>query len=323
MSLIRGHLNLNSLISSEIYFYCTVVAVPIGLFLNLIQFILYSHKEFEKVNIGFLMKILSVVDSLALFWNIVVFRYLNLIGFDLSILSNFSCAIFFFVARTFQEIPLFFQAFIAFINYLSVSYPSKYLFFTRKVIIRCFILIFLAVGIINVPNTYRILAQNDNQTVSCDISHQMNIISTINFALARSIIPIILIICLNCLSVRSLIKSRNRVQLSIEKELKIAKTLVILGFVFLLFNLPVSTLEIMLIVYQYEFGYSTESETFKQVAFVDDCVRAWAYIYYGIGFFISYFSNTIFRKSASDFIQSIQSKLNHLNLKKMNNSYFA
>ena len=313
MSATREYFNLNTLTSTEIYFYCTVVAVPIGLFLNLIQFILYSHKEFEKVNIGFLMKILSVVDSLALVWGIVVFRYLSLIGFELSILSNFSCAIFYLVARTFQEIPLFFQAFIAFINYLSVSYPSKFLIFTRKVISVCFILIVLVVGIINVPNTYRYLEKNDNQTVSCFISHQMKIISTIDFALARSIIPIALIICLNFLSVRALIKSRNRVQLSIERELKFARTIMILGFVFLLFNLPFSISEIMLIVYQYELGYSIESEIFKKVALVDDCARAWANIYYGIGFFISYFSNTIFRKSASDFIHSIKSKLYDLN----------
>ena len=34
MSLTRGHLNLNSLISSEIYFYCTVVAVQLQLYKN-------------------------------------------------------------------------------------------------------------------------------------------------------------------------------------------------------------------------------------------------------------------------------------------------
>jgi hypothetical protein len=179
------YLNLNKAISYQIYFYGTVVLVPIGFLLNLIQFILYSHKELEKVNISFLMKILSVTDSLALFWNIIVFRYLGLIGFDWSILSNFSCAIFYFLARTFQETPFYFQAFIAFINYHSVSYPSRHLFFTRRVIVGFFILIGLTVATINIPNTFHHLAKDDNQTVSCGISDQMNIISTIDFALAR------------------------------------------------------------------------------------------------------------------------------------------
>jgi len=84
--------------------------------------------------------------------------------------------------------------------------------------------------------------------------------------------------------------------------------MVILGFIFVLFNFQFSESQITLISYQYFLGYSNESETIKQIALIDDCARLWANIYYGIGFFISYSSNRIFRKSASDFIQNIKGK---------------
>ena len=303
------YINYYSQISTEIYFYGSVVIVPIGFFLNLVQYIVYSHRNFAKANIGFLMKLLTVADTVALSWNILVFRYLRLIGLDLSLVSNFSCAIFYFIARTFQETPFFFQAFIAFVNYLSVTNPSKYMIFKKKGnLLACFISIGAMVALINIPNTYRYLFEATNQTLTCKISDQMNIIATLEFSLVRNIVPLILMSIMNVLTVRALINPRIRLNFSIKNEIKFARTMLMLGVVFVIFGLPFSLSQIAVIVYQYIFNYSEESDFIIQISFISDCARIWAFSYYGMGCLISLLFNRLFRKSIVDIKNNVKTK---------------
>ena len=298
-----------SKISTQMYFYGAVVIVPCGFLLNFVQYIVYSHKNFQKSNIGFLMKLLTAAETLALIWNILVFRYLRLIGLDLSLVSNFSCAIFYFMARTVQETPFFFQAFIAFVNYLSVSCPSKYLVFKKSGNLwLCFILIVAVVSFINIPNTFRYLSENSNQTLNCNISYQMNILSTIEFSLMRNVVPLVLMSIMNALTIRALINPRVLLNFSIRNEIKFAKTILMLGVVFILFGLPFSLTQIALIVYEFVYNFSQDSVTFIHVSFISDCARIWAFSYYGMGCFISVLFNKLFRKSAIDIVNNVKNR---------------
>ena len=68
-----------NVIINQVYFYSTVVAVPLGLVLNAAQMGVFARKEFEKGNFGF-----GFVDAVSMFWSIVVSLYLPSIGFNIS-----------------------------------------------------------------------------------------------------------------------------------------------------------------------------------------------------------------------------------------------
>ena len=142
-------------ILNRVYFYGAVLIVPIGLTLNLLQFIVYMSKDFKKANIGFLMRIYIVSESIALFWGNVVYLYLPSIGYDLSNISNISCFLYLFLARVFIEIPFYFQIFITFLNFLSVTYRSRFITLNKKPnLVKCFIVISFVICFINIPRKY-------------------------------------------------------------------------------------------------------------------------------------------------------------------------
>lgn len=91
-------------ILNRVYFYGSVLVVPIGLTLNILQFIVYMSKDFKKANIGFLMRIYTVSESIALFWGNVVYLYLPSIEYDLSKVSFIFCFLDHFLLRVFIEI---------------------------------------------------------------------------------------------------------------------------------------------------------------------------------------------------------------------------
>ncbi len=113
------------------------------------------YYNFIKVSIGFMMKTFVIFDTIALVWSFVIFQYLPSIGLDPSIMSSFTCHTFFYISRIIQEIPLFIQAFISFINYLGVCYQSKFLYLKKKFnLYISFMVIILFISFVNIPNMF-------------------------------------------------------------------------------------------------------------------------------------------------------------------------
>jgi hypothetical protein len=284
----------------RIFFYASIYLVPFGTILNFLQVIVFSTKDFKKSNIGFLMNILTFLETLALIWSIVIFKYLSLIGINVSSYSDLSCVLFLYFVRIIQEIPLYYQAFISFINFISVAYPAKYKSFCKKKnFIFCLIGIIVFNLIANIPNLFRnIIIQNTTNvstTQICIATNETDLISSIDFSLFRFFVPFIILIALNTLSVRKLIKLRSNLNLSLKKEIRFAKILFVLVWLFCLFNLPLSIVVIIQIVYQY-FNVSNSSQL-NSINFLIDITRVLAWSYYGFGFLINVVFNRIFRKN--------------------------
>lgn len=290
--------------TQRIYMYGSLLMVPIGLTLNIFQFIVFRAEDFKRSNIGFLMNSLVVSDSLALFWNFVIYQYLPSIGSDISLFSSVSCALISYLSRVIQQIPLFFQAFISFVNYLSVSSPNKFAKINKKIyLIFSFSTILLVVSILNLPSSLRYLQDEISSTSSnnlfrtCRVTNIINIISTIETALLRSVLPFLLINTLNILTIIKLVKSKLTFNFNLESEKRFASILAILGVIFFVFNFPLSCLQITQIFYQYIYKYPYDSDTMVNIRFLHNCSRAFAWIYYGIGFFINIIFNKIFQKN--------------------------
>jgi hypothetical protein len=293
---IQAYSDYTSQITKSVYFYSTTIVVPMGLILNFIQFLIFLRKDFEKGSFGFLMNSFIVTDSLALIFSFVIYLYLPQIGYSISIYSQIYCALFIYVIRVFQEIPLYFQAYISFCNYLNVSNFTRFVRFDKKLYhILCFTLITVLITVFNFPNAFRVL-QINNSSKKCYKSPLVDVTVTLEYSILRSILPFILINTLNLLTFKTILNSRIRLNRSIEKEIRFAKILIISGLFFILFNLPAAIADITLNVYRYAYLYSSNTYFMLTLNLINNLTRSFSYIYYGIGFFINLFFNNKFRK---------------------------
>lgn len=297
----------NKNIIEDVFFYSSVVLVPVGVVLNGLQIKVFSAKDFKKCNFGFLMKAYVIFDTFALVWSFVIFQYMPLIGLDPSTISHFSCYTFYYVSRIIQEIPLFMQAFISLVNYLGVCYQSKFTCLKKKSnLFISFCLTVLFISFINIPNVFRelkmektlsdgnIFSSSNNKTcVSVGLFH---IISSSETALLRSVLPVMFISILSVLNIKAITKSKRDLRLDLKREKRFAYVLTFLAFLYLIFNLPLACIQIIEIIYV-DIVKTATPRTIITIEMVYDVCRAWAFVYYGVGFFGNILFNKIFRKN--------------------------
>lgn len=207
-----------------------------------------------------MMSVFVFADAISMFWSMVVSLYLPSVGFNISNYSSVSCSLFVYLSRVIQQVPLFFQAFIYFVNYLSVQNYSRYIDLTRRklnlILSFRFIVFFLLV--INSPSAIRyIIVQNGTQ--SCKKTNLVDIVSTINNSVWRSIVPFIVINTFEHTEFSSLDQTKNRMTCKriarLDDEKRFAKVLVVNGLVVFIFNCPVSCIDLVYSFYQYGLNY--------------------------------------------------------------------
>ena len=254
------------------------------------------------------MNVWVLSDSIALFWNFFIYKYLQcILDFDIPSYSAISCALFVYVARIIQQTPLLFQAFISFVNYLSVAYPSRHITFNKKPkLISSFFLIIIFLFIINIPNSINFFSVSDSNTTTtnqiCTTTYLIAIISTSEYSFVRFVLPLILIVTLNALNLNSLIKSRVNLNLSLDREKRFGIILLILGLLFLLFNLPFFCSTLIQIIFQSIYFYPADSVPMIYIKFINSCTQAFSWIYYMMGFFINISFNKIFQQRLKNII---------------------
>ena len=103
-------------------------------------------------------------------------------------------------------------------------------------------------------------------------------ISSIDFALFRFFIPFILFILVNILSIKTIMKSKRNLKVTLKKEIAFSKVLIYLACLFFLFNFSLSFIVIIQIIYQYFIRSSTSQLNY--INFLIDCSRIFAWSYY-------------------------------------------
>jgi hypothetical protein len=268
----------------------------------------FTSKDFEKSNIGFLMNVWVLSDSVALFWNFFIYRYLQyILDVDIPSHSIITCVLFVYLARIIQQMPLLFQAFISFVNYLSVAYPSKHITFNKKLnLIWSFILIIIFLFVVNIPNSINFFSVSDSNTTTisiCKTTYLINIISVSENALVRFFLPFSLITTLNVLNLKASIKSRLNLNVSIDREKRFGIILLILGILFLFFNLPFFCSSLIQIIFQYAYFYPADSIQMINIKFITWCTQAFSWLYYMLGFLINISFNKIFQQRFNNIIR--------------------
>ena len=264
------------------------------------------------------MKTFVIFDTIALVWSFAIFQYLPSIGLDPSIISSFTCHTFYYTSRIIQEIPLFIQALISFINYLGVCYQSKFLYLKKKLnLYISFTIIILFISFVNIPNMFRELKNektlsdgniyNSNSNKTCVSVGLFHIISNSETALFRSILPLLVISILNILNIKTIFRSKRDLNLDLKREKRFAFVLVCLSILYLVFNLPLACIQITDIFYTDVF-ININSKNLITIELIYDISRAWAFVYYGIGFFVNISFNRLFRKN---FILLFKNHKNH------------
>ena len=155
------------------------------------------------------------------------------------------------------------------------------------------------------PNAFRTLIISNQTNLTCVASQTMNTVSVTLTAFLRCIIPFLMNVVLNVLTLKSLIKPRNVLNFPIENEIKFGYTLTILSLIFLVFNLPLFCIQIVYIIYLYIYSFDNNSSTMITISFLYDCSRLLAWGYYSIGVFIDLLANQIFRQNFISYIKKL------------------
>lgn len=150
----------------------------------------------------------------------------------------------------------------------------------------------ISLFLLNIPSAIKYIKIdqiNSTNTSSCVSTNLIYQISTIETAILRLLVPFFLIIIFNIFNIKKLIESKRNLNASLKREKRFCLVLIILGFVFFLFNFPFFYHTILKLI--------KNDSTSNYSNFILNCIRAFSWNYYGIGFIINMVSNRLFRKA--------------------------
>lgn len=294
----------------QMYFYCSIIMVPIGLSIHLFDIILCSGKELEKNNIGFQFRISTFFNAIALAWNIIIYRYLPTSGIDIESYSNVSCALFVYVSRVLQQIPIYIIVLFSYSAYFTLVHPSKTEKLNKKSMFVKHVLIIISFCLIlNISSSIRYLkivnSTNNRSSLKCSQTNAYEVISPITTSILRCFLPFILIVKDGVKIVYILAKPKLASNVSIDEEIKLAISFGVFWIIFLVFNLPLACVQLITVFYVNVYQYSSDSDIMISLRLAHDYSRVLGYSFY---FLITLF-NIIFNKIKT---QIIQEKLNYL-----------
>jgi hypothetical protein len=240
---------------------------------------------------------LALVDFIGLFWNFLIYKYLPLINVGLDLVSSFTCFPFKWIARVFQQYPLYTQAFINLVNLLKVKYPRRFNFLNKNInIIYMMILILLFVMVINTANMFQYITYKNGTATSCAQSNTNNAIANFINALIRSVIPFIIMATLDYITIQTLFISKKKISNDLSKQKSFAILLLILDLLFFIFNFPLSVTNTLNSTYKDVLSYPSNGNTMALLGLLHDFANTFAFIYLLAPFFINLIFNTIFRQ---------------------------
>lgn len=300
----------------QLYFYCSVILVPIGSILNILSLIVFLRKRFNQTNYGYISSFIAFFNIVALIWNYVFYKYFKLIGIDLSIYSNLTCYFFRYFGRISQQFPIYIQVFLTFVKYFEISYPTnrKTFLLKKKVYINLIILgIIISILIFNIPNSFKYLKKekhinryNQSELIqTCIINRVNELISNITSSLVRTIIPFIFITIFNILMIRKLIESKQRLcsKAKFNREIQFSFGLCLINSSFVILNFPLASTYILTsILYKIQ---NSPDDPENKIYFLHLVFNAISYSYHGLLFIFNYFFNISFR---NEFFKLIRSK---------------
>jgi hypothetical protein len=238
-------------ISHRITFYYIVICMPIGILLNVFSIYIFTRRNLQKTNMGFLFACKLIIDILLLISYIFLFRSQLLFEVDLVTYSALTCSVSSFYRRYILHVSAFMTVFISFDRFVYIHYSGKFKFLQdRKKLIGVLAVMFLVIAIIDIEKFFfhvverKHFSSKSNATSLVCVTVFKNVIPSEVISVSMRIhIPIVLMFVFNILLVNDLFKSKSKVSLrNHRKEAQFTFSVLFSSVVYLILYTPVAVL---------------------------------------------------------------------------------
>jgi hypothetical protein len=276
----------------------------IGLITNSMSLIIFSRKRFRGTIFSTYFRIYLVIEITKLIFPINKMFELNL-GMYFHLISDFCCKLRRFFSNCNFAITSSFLVVISIDRYLSIAYPTKFLF--RKKGLFQLIISFFIIGVnccIYIPFSLYFLKEirknvtNQTVVISYECASVISLIKFINL-FQEFAIPFILMFLFSSLTIKTVFNSRrsssNNSSVVKSRDIKFAVSSISINILFLLFNSPYFILFLL-------------NDNLKLLVNIEDLSKflyAISYFLYYfsscLSLFTNYFTNYMFRKELDNF----------------------
>lgn len=293
--------------SNTFLFYANLTIVPLGLFFNLISFIIFSRKTFDKGTMGFYFKIIALMDSFALSTLFIQF-YTQSIGIDIVLLSTFTCIFFNLLLRVSFQASAWLNVIVTLDRLACIKYVHKQYKFNRNKKILSAILITTLFIIILTNTPVFFLKRNVitylNQSVPlCNTNRTSYFVREFLYTIVRTVLPFAIMLYANITLIITLRKSRMKFKKnkSMQREYYFASSLIIINSIFLVNLLPLELSKILYSATSAQLSYFTG--VIAILYFVTTYISAFNHVF---PFFINLKFNKIFYNEVCVAIREIK-----------------
>lgn len=245
-------------IITPIYICLPLIIAVIGLTGNVLGFIVTNSNHLTKIGPLFLLKCLFIADSLNLLQMIATYLQ-HTYGFDIFTFSSLSCKLLKYFGYQLTVIPPMIMVYIWIYRLVIMKYPSKRISLLSNQNQIGYLLSLIAMNLIFYSpvflfydiNLEKLETKNSSQIITCSFmdSKSQILISTMDLC-NRVLVPFILIIIFSSLFTAVIFDSRKKFlkktadkkkeSLNIRRDVKVAISLLVLNFLYVCFNLPIS-----------------------------------------------------------------------------------
>ena len=254
---------------SYLEFLLNIIVIICGLLANLFSIYIFTKKSLNKsTNVGYLHSVLCIFNIFPLVNSIFLSDVLPYYDINILDYSSFLCKFFSFWRRFTIGLSSFQQLLITYILFLSVKFPKQFLQLQDKKKLSIFLyLIFIFLFVVNLPFLFYDLnpdvvinhtANHDVHTNICYASIDLASITILLNILIRFILPLVIMFILNLVIIKYFNDSSTK-KLFLRSSRKnkpknFLRSILIINFLFFLFHLPWTVLNIMLIYFNYSNG---------------------------------------------------------------------
>ena len=226
--------------------------VAIGFLSNMLAFVVFSRKKFEKNTIFTIyFRFLTAFDTLSLL--LPLNKYLEYVyNIYISKISDFFCIFRFYILNVISSISGWITVFISLDRLISITSPSRYLIRKNPLfqITICLLIVFISSALFSLNINSHIFVSYKNATnktlitINC-LAANYPIFSIIRLIYSDSL-PFLIMIISTCLTLKQLFKSRKRAKSNNtntdstikQKDRKFAITSIAVNIIFLTLNTP-------------------------------------------------------------------------------------
>ncbi|RNA08164.1 FMRFamide receptor-like [Brachionus plicatilis] len=293
--------------SNSFLFYANLTIVPFGLFFNLLSYLVFSRKTFEKGTMGFYFRVIAIMDSIAL-TNLFAQFFTQSLGIDLVLVSSFTCIFFNLFLRVSFQASAWLNVIVTLDRLACIKYVHKQFKFNKnkKILLAILFTVLLAIILTNIPVFFlkrSVIIYNNQSLALCNTDRTSYFIREFFYMMVRTVLPFVIMLYANITLIRTLRESRLKFKKtrSMQREYYFASSLIIINSIFLANLLPLELSKILFSATSAQLSYFTGVITI--IYFVTTYISAFNHVF---PFFINLKFNKIFYNEVCNCIAEVK-----------------